>query len=147
MGAIFSFLFGVSGRFRRTEYWLHALVAGVMWAIVGFFGVAYLQQIALTVHQSPAGQKVPPEFWSAMSGVFVFIIVMMWMAISNMVRRFHDFGKSGWNGLWMLVPLVNFYFGFKLAFFRGVDADNAYGPSPYRPQPPKPPKPPRDQVL
>ena len=147
MLTILNFLFGVSGRFRRIDYWGHAFVAAAIWVVAGISSMSYMQGIGEAMKQAGPDAKIPSQFYGALIGFFVFFLVMMWMAISNMIRRFHDFGKSGWNGFWMLVPLVNIYFGVKLAFFRGVDADNIYGPSPYGPQAPKLAKPPRDQVL
>lgn len=47
-----------------------------------------------------------------------------------MIRRFHDVGKSGWNLLWILIPIVGFCI---LIYFFCLDSqpgDNQYGPSP-----------------
>ena len=148
MGNIIAFMFGASGRFRRIDYWMHALAAAVIWVVVGYFSMSHLEPMAESMRAAgPGQQKIPPEFWSSLGGFFVFALVMFWIGMVNIVKRFHDFGKSGWNTFWFLVPFVNLWFAIKLGFFRGDEGDNAYGPSPYKPQPPKPPKPPRDQAL
>ena len=41
-------------------------------------------------------------------------------------------GSSGWNALWLFVPIVNIWFTIKIMFFRGQQNDNEYGASPYR---------------
>src|SRR5438552_3225578 len=146
MSSPIGFLFGAAGRFRRLDYWIHALLAVVIWVVAGYLSVSYISHLAQTLKelQGQAQPHIPPDIWQAMAGFLFFMLVMLWMGFANLIKRFHDFGQSGWNSLWFFVPFVNIYFGFKLAFFRGDQGDNAYGPSPYRPQPPKPP---RDQVL
>lgn len=40
-------------------------------------------------------------------GYIVVLIITFWIA----GQRFRNIGRSPWNSLWFLVPLVNFYFG------------------------------------
>lgn len=134
MGSIIAFIFSSSGRFRRLDYWMHTLLAIVIWVIAVFLSLTYMSHLAdsLKQLQGQPQPQVPAEVWQAMGGFLLFFIVMMWMGFANTIKRFHDFGMSGWNTLWFFVPFVNLYFAFKLGFFRGDEGDNAYGPSPYR---------------
>jgi uncharacterized membrane protein YhaH (DUF805 family) len=45
-------------------------------------------------------------------------------------RRMHDLDNSSWFALLMLVPLLNVIVGLYLAFARGTDGRNSYGPMP-----------------
>ena len=49
---------------------------------------------------------------------------------SFIVRRCHDLNKSGYWGLLVLVPIVNFFFLLYLLFAKGTDGWNQYGPDP-----------------
>ena len=68
-------------------------------------------------------------------GVAIFTLLVflpiMWILWANIAKRCHDLGKSGFFGLLLLIPLVNFIFGIYLAFFKGDENDNEYGASPY----------------
>ncbi len=62
------------------------------------------------------------------NGIFFLIILLPNFCL--MIRRFHDIGKSGWNLLWILIPIVGFCI---LIYFFCLDSqpgDNQYGPSP-----------------
>ena len=49
---------------------------------------------------------------------------------SFIVRRCHDLDKSGYWGLLVLIPIVNFFFLLYLLFAKGTDGWNQYGPDP-----------------
>ena len=51
--------------------------------------------------------------------------------ISLNIRRFHDFNKSGWWILILMVPFVNLYFSIKLLCIRGDVGANNYGADPF----------------
>jgi uncharacterized membrane protein YhaH (DUF805 family) len=131
---MFGFFFGFSGRFRRGEYWLHVLIAVVIWAIVFLAGGTYVKELQSSLQHMDTHGKMPPGVVGILIGFFVFWLLMMWAAFASIAKRFHDFGSSGWSALWLLVPLVNIYFGIKIGFFRGELRDNNYGISPYTPE-------------
>ena len=62
---------------------------------------------------------------------FCLSLLMVPSRISNSVKRLHDLGKSGWLALLFLIPVVNLIFGIYVAFFKGEEFDNKYGPNPY----------------
>ncbi|MDO8341271.1 MAG: DUF805 domain-containing protein, partial [Candidatus Woesebacteria bacterium] len=65
--------------------------------------------------------------------IFVLIIMLLpvfMFALSVTTRRFHDLGKSGWNFLWMIVPIVNIIWAIVLLFKPGNNDSNKYGNPP-----------------
>ena len=90
-------------------------------------------------YASCRGRANRVEFW--MWWLFVLIatafVVVGWLmlpviiipTISVTVRRLHDVGKSGWNVILSLIPVVNLYIIYLLAR-RGDKGDNRYGFSP-----------------
>jgi len=96
-------------RARRTEYWMFtlfycifALVAGIIDGILGLeIGVGALLALALLV----------PSF-----------------AVS--VRRLHDIGKSGWNLLFMLLPIVGWILLIVWACKDSQAGENKWGANP-----------------
>lgn len=69
-----------------------------------------------------AGSLILDGLWGFLQLVsFLFIL---WYGLTVSVRRFHDFGWSGWCVL--LIPFV----GIALIFGPGDKGDNKYGPSP-----------------
>ncbi|MBR2507800.1 MAG: DUF805 domain-containing protein, partial [Bacilli bacterium] len=49
---------------------------------------------------------------------------------SFIVRRCHDLDKSGYWGLLVLIPIVNFFFLLYLLFAKGTEGWNQYGRDP-----------------
>lgn len=63
----------------------------------------------------------------------LFIVVALagvWVANTNVVRRLHDCGHSGWLALLGLVPIISFGLGLYLLFTSGDPGRNRYGPPP-----------------
>lgn len=178
LGYILSYLFTPSGRFRRVDYHL------VIWSItffifalvMGIFGYmmskglgALLTPDALAPKLPAAGAEAAPEtsFGTdilVVAGLGFFLYVMAYVAaIMATIKRFHDFGMSGWWTLLLYFPLPLFmllalfrfmdwqiaeivlsliwlvaiiWYTVKLMFFKGTKADNFYGTDPYIDTPP-----------
>lgn len=78
-----------SGRACRSEFWWYALAMN----IIG---------IVLVVLQ---GDPLNPNaIVSAIYNIFSLAILLPSLAVT--VRRLHDTGRSGWNVLWNLLPLI-----------------------------------------
>ncbi|AMK10915.1 hypothetical protein AWY79_07225 [Pseudodesulfovibrio indicus] len=60
----------------------------------------------------------------------ILFIISFAVAVSSVVRRFHDLGRSGYHYFLMLIPLVNLYWGCVLLFKKGEEGPNRYGPDP-----------------
>jgi len=101
---------GFSGRARRTEYW--------MFALVNFLIEVVLVILSAATH----------------SGLFIALIVLYGLAVllpslAVLVRRIHDIGMSGW---WILIGLIPFG-GLVLLVFAlipGNQGPNRYGDDP-----------------
>src|SRR5579863_7344169 len=59
--------------------------------------------------------------------VAFWLISLHFFAFSLYIRRFHDFGRSGWWSLLLLIPLVGFITGLILLFIHGDETENKYG--------------------
>jgi uncharacterized membrane protein YhaH (DUF805 family) len=122
-----------SGRARRKEYWMfvlfNVLIAFVLGLVEGMTGIA-------------------PESEESVLVMLYFLAVLL-PGLAVGVRRLHDTGRSGWNMLLFLIPIIG---EFVLLAFMCADSErgtNRYGPSPKMPdeedwldpasQPPPPP--------
>ncbi|MBI1215769.1 MAG: DUF805 domain-containing protein [Alphaproteobacteria bacterium] len=138
MGYWVSYLFSASGRFRRLD-WI--LVNISILCLNGSLGLLYLR----------------PDISLGALAVLYWIVYIVGLVagVASTIKRFHDHGKSGWNCLYLYLPvpalvvavvLVLFhaivaayfwligyylYFFFVLAVKPGDNRENRYGPSPY----------------
>ncbi len=98
-----------SGRARRKEYWMFALVNLLVSVVIG----------------------VLANMVSALSVLpWVYMLAIFTPHLAVGVRRLHDTGRSGWWGLLALIPLIGTII--VLVFFcqDSQPGDNAYGPNP-----------------
>jgi uncharacterized membrane protein YhaH (DUF805 family) len=63
-------------------------------------------------------------------GTVISFLLYQVAILSQVRRRLHDLGKTGWMCLLMLVPVVNIIFGLWLLFGSGDEGANEYGPAP-----------------
>lgn len=97
------------GRARRKEYW-----GFVLYSHLFDFLILWL-----------AYNEVVPYVT-----IIILPILFFLPGLSVAVRRLHDRGVSGWNLLWLLVPVLNLLYMYALGFVSGDDGYNKYGPSP-----------------
>ena len=108
-------LFTFSGRSRRSRYWLTAIMCSVVYFVVLFAMVALLGRDEDTV-----------------LGISVILYIpMLWVSFANCSKRLHDLGKSATWIIALFIPIVNIGVAIYVAFFKGEESDNKYGPSPY----------------
>ena len=100
----------VTGRARRKEYWMFALVNFVISLLLGFVSGFASALLGL-------GEGLS-NFVTA-----IYTLALLVPAIAVGVRRMHDIGRSGW---WILFPFVNLVF----LCFDSQPGDNEYGPNP-----------------
>jgi uncharacterized membrane protein YhaH (DUF805 family) len=98
---------GFTGRARRKEYWMFALISGII-------GLA-LRAVDYIV-------GAPVFTW-------IYALAILLPGLAVVVRRLHDTGRSGWWYLIILIPVVG---GIVLLVFTCLDSegDNKYGPNP-----------------
>lgn len=159
-----SYVFSPVGRFRRRDWhcvWMTTALVNLAGAL-GYLAVG-LQQGWLVIGEKFVPEPSPavtPAFASVIAGIsFAWMVITFVAGVMSTIKRFHDFGSSGWNSLFIYFPLPGMilpvvfillsmpllawgsaliYLAFllflfvKLAFFRGHDHDNHYGLSPYQ---------------
>ncbi len=171
---ILSYLFTPSGRFRRVDYHLvvwsvtfftFALVMGIFaFAMTSGFGALFTPAAALKdIKDSAAGMSIGTGVKVVLAGGFILYVMAYVAVIMATIKRFHDFGMTGWYTLLLYFPLPLFllmalfrmmdwqiaemvvsviflvaiiWYTIKLMFFKGLKADNFYGPDPYIDTPP-----------
>lgn len=103
-----------SGRACRSEYWYLTLTTGIIGFIVGFVGV-------LTV-----GEDVTNNI------IRILQLALLLPSLAVAVRRLHDTGRSAWNLLWALLPVIGWIV--LLVFYcQGSREPNQYGEGPDSP--------------
>jgi uncharacterized membrane protein YhaH (DUF805 family) len=115
-------LLWINGRNGRGIYWLISLGQFVLlcWLLSGAFIAAQKNDQAATV-----------EALRGVAKFFPLLVASGWIGWMNMIRRYHDRGKSGWWSLLVVVPIIGPIWQFiELGFCRGEDGDNQWGPPP-----------------
>ena len=114
-----------NGRARRKEFWMFQLyliiIATICIILDNILGTV------LTVDAGPVGLGliVLPFGWLYfLCGIFHFL-----PALSVLVRRLHDVGKSGWWYFIVFIPIVNFWLLYLLCK-DGDNGENSYGNNP-----------------
>jgi uncharacterized membrane protein YhaH (DUF805 family) len=98
-----------TGRARRKEYWMFALVNTVVWLVLYMVGKASLVLLILLA---------------------VYGLAVLVPSLAVTVRRLHDTGRSGW---WCLISFVPFVGAIVLIVFLCQDSEagsNAWGANP-----------------
>lgn len=104
------------GRATRSEYWFFQL-ASLLISIVLEIGLSIFSEIGF-------GSVLPLiGYWLTM----IFFIILPGINVG--IRRLHDIGSSGWNYLWILLPLIGQFYLAGLACMDSQKKTNKYGPS------------------
>ena len=95
-----------SGRARRSEYWGTLLFNGLIQA-----GLSIILSIVATILFSSIeinGEVTFSSLFFLLPDIPIYIYSLIWLlpGLAVSVRRLHDIGKSGWNLLWILLPIV-----------------------------------------
>jgi len=111
-----------SGRSRRKEYWMFALMNAIVWTIIFALGLWGADSKLFSSSEELM------MYFLATGGIYTLITLIPSLAVA--IRRLHDSDKSGWMLLVGLIPLVG---GFILLFFyvtEGTPGPNRFGPDP-----------------
>lgn len=95
-----------SGRARRSEYWGTVLFNGLIQA-----GLSIILSIVATILFSSIeinGEVTFSPLFFLLPDIPIYIYGLVWLlpGLAVAVRRLHDIGRSGWNLLWILLPIV-----------------------------------------
>jgi len=112
-----------SGRSRRKEYWMFALLN----ALIGIFvGLVFLVGYYADMSQTEMDTWLMPVLYLACLVSLAFIVP----GLAVTFRRLHDTDRSAWNILWGAVPVIG---GFMLLYFYvsdGTPGPNRFGEDP-----------------
>lgn len=114
-----------TGRARRSEYW---------WFTVCYYALGFIfniAQLGMYVQLMSGEMSYNNPSYTIMLMASVIIGLGLFLpALAVTVRRLHDIGKSGWNLLWSLIPIVGVII---VLVWMCQDSDvvtNKYGESP-----------------
>ena len=112
-----------SGRSRRKEYWMFALLNLLVSVFIGL--------VALVLYTLDWSEEAMMTVMAPLmvAGVIYSVIALV-PGIAVTIRRLHDTDRSGWNILWGLVPVIG---GFILLYFyvtEGTPGPNRFGADP-----------------
>jgi uncharacterized membrane protein YhaH (DUF805 family) len=103
-----------TGRARRKEYWMFALIN-------------FLICVVLVVIDVQGGMSNPMGL-GVLSGLYSLAVFVPSLAVS--VRRLHDTDRSGWWLLILLVPLIGAIVFLVFMLLDSQPGENRHGPSP-----------------
>jgi len=124
--------FDFSGRSRRKEYWMFALLN----AIIASVAVALMISQIFTYREAAMQQQSDGPgagFWLGIVILGVFFLGTFIPSLAVQVRRFHDQDKSGWFLLLNFVPYVGGLIVFVFMCLEGTRGPNRFGPDPKDP--------------
>ena len=105
------FYFSLEGRTSRLAYWMFWFLPGFLLGVIaGFFRLL--------------------EVRGALVLLLVLAPVGVWITMAVCVKRYHDFNRSGWWAVLMLIPYLNFLVALIIGFIPGKSGDNQYGSDP-----------------
>lgn len=107
-------IFNPSGRATRSEFWWYALFLYVIGGVLGWFGGRI------------EGSGTEQVWLGIIFQIFSLICTVSLICAS--IRRLHDTGKSGWNVLWYILPLIGWIIEVVLLCKASQPGDNQYGP-------------------
>jgi uncharacterized membrane protein YhaH (DUF805 family) len=112
----------MSGRNGRAMYWMISLVQVLVLGIFVFVA-------SIAAHKEGADQSIMALL--SMGSFLPVILASAWIGWMNMIRRYHDRGKSGWWALMAFLPIIGPIWQFiELGFLPGEESDNQWGPPP-----------------
>lgn len=90
-----------TGRASRSEYWWFSLFVSIIFFVLYIPVVGPLNDMEMGMETEMSGFQY---FLLTLLGVFYLAIVLP--SLGLLWRRLHDTGRSGWNALWSIVPLI-----------------------------------------
>lgn len=112
------------GRARRSEYWYFTLVNVIILLIL---------YIPILIALGTSGDNPSAMFWLFYGLYIVYAIATLIPNLAVSARRLHDIGKSGWNYLLVLIPLVGPILMLVWFATEGEGTSNQWGPNPKAP--------------
>lgn len=119
-----------TGRASRSEFWWFFLFTYIVNIVLGWPSMMGAVQV-LSSADSNAMAYSALQTGGIMSYIYwlwgLFILLPSW---GLLFRRLHDAGHSGWNWLWIFLPLVGWIILIVFLCQPSVPVENQYGPVP-----------------
>ncbi len=119
---VFSNFATFSGRARRSEYWYFFLFSTIVTSLLGIFS----KQVPVEI----SGQVFMIQENKLLS-LYQLIVFLPTLAV--VIRRLHDVGKSGWNYLWVFLPIIGWIMMLVWLCRDSERGANRFGPDPKAP--------------
>ena len=112
-----------SGRSRRKEYWMFALLNLLVSVFIGL--------VALLLYTLDWSEEAMMTVMGPLmvAGVIYSLIAFI-PGIAVTIRRLHDTDRSGWNILWGLVPVIGTFMLLYFYVSEGTPGSNRFGADP-----------------
>jgi len=107
-----------SGRASRSEYWWFCLFGFIVGSV---FGLPTGILGGLNFHDAADSMNIVSK---------IVALAFLLPSLGLFFRRMHDANRSGWNILWLLLPVVGFIIVLIYLTKRSYPAENKYGPVP-----------------
>ena len=107
------------GRASRSQFWWY-----ILFAIIFYWVAILLDRILGT----PTFSIRNCEYAGVISGLYWLALLIPSLTVS--VRRLHDTGRSAWNLLWYLLPVIGSIILIIFYVFDSEPGVNKYGPNP-----------------
>ena len=95
-----------SGRARRSEYWGIVLFNVIVQVALNVALVAVLAILFSSIEINGEVTVSPLLFVLINIPRYIYSLVWLLPSLAVAVRRLHDIGKSGWNLLWIFLPII-----------------------------------------
>jgi uncharacterized membrane protein YhaH (DUF805 family) len=116
------------GRVGRLTFFVKGILP-----VYGLFCLTLFTLITIIDSLGKSGSSGVAEVFVYI-GIVVFLVgalFLYWVLIVLMIKRFHDLGRSGWNILLWMIPLVgqiiNFVNWIEFLFVKGMAGPNEFG--------------------
>jgi uncharacterized membrane protein YhaH (DUF805 family) len=118
--------FSPKGRIGRLTFFLKGMLP--VWGLL-----LLCSFIFITITPTMNISKLSATNGTLLSILLVVLLLLFWVILMLNIKRFHDLGRSGWNILVWLIPLVgqiiNIVNTIQLYFVKGTDGPNKFGDS------------------
>ena len=125
-------LFAGSGRINRKEFWLIGTLLRLAIIILTYVTAISVAWLLPNPTKALLGDHITNTVGIA-SGAAAYLgltAFTIWTSIAVPMKRWHDFGVTGWWNLLLMVPLAGGILWIILGITPGDKGDNKYGPQP-----------------
>jgi uncharacterized membrane protein YhaH (DUF805 family) len=122
--------FSPKGRIGRLTFFLKGMLP--VWVLL-LLCIFIFSTIIPSLDTSRLSDTAAMLFYIGMIILLVGMLLLYWVLLMLIVKRFHDHGRSGWNILQWLIPLVGQFIyiwnWIELFFVKGSSGPNKFGDS------------------